>query len=157
MYVIKHKSGAGNLIRQEIIIPEHPHIKSAAARVLLLDYYTSLEHHYELKAWLELRYTWLKRQLKEHGILRCAYCDKHPLEIGNKYNSKRNNKNPMLATIDHKDPSCRGGKDDPANFVVACKKCNHQKSSQTYEEYLTDPRLLKRKAQNEVELRNRQK
>jgi 5-methylcytosine-specific restriction endonuclease McrA len=47
-----------------------------------------------------------------------------------------NNKNPKLATVDHKVPVSSGiDKLDVTNWVVACKKCNNRKGSKSYEEF----------------------
>jgi hypothetical protein len=134
MFTLINKSGAGYIVRREVIFSDEPYIKSAAARALLLDYYRKLDEKETLERWLERRNVYLKRQLKEKGELICEYCGKRHLEIGsNSY--KENNRNPLLATIDHKIPRSRNGKDIFENFAVSCRKCNTIKGSLTYNEY----------------------
>lgn len=38
-------------------------------------------------------------------------------------------------TVDHKIPKCRGGRDNPINYAVSCRPCNHDKSHLTVDEY----------------------
>lgn len=55
----------------------------------------------------------------------CSYClDEMTLEQGS----------PKEATIDHLVPRCKGGTDDPANLVIACRSCNSRKGGRTPEQ-----------------------
>jgi hypothetical protein len=38
--------------------------------------------------------------------------------------------------VDHKQPRSRGGTDDAANLVTACKPCNKRKGTLTYEQFM---------------------
>lgn len=51
----------------------------------------------------------------------CFYCKKSLME--------------SEITIDHMTPLNRGGKTEEGNLVIACEKCNHEKSDMTLEEY----------------------
>ena len=39
------------------------------------------------------------------------------------------------ATVDHKQPLSRGGKDEPDNWAVCCQPCNTRKGRMTEEEF----------------------
>jgi 5-methylcytosine-specific restriction endonuclease McrA len=43
-----------------------------------------------------------------------------------------------LATLDHKIAQANGGKDEDSNYVLACHRCNNEKSNKfTYRAFLT--------------------
>lgn len=57
---------------------------------------------------------------------RCFYC-------GEKF---RESSPPLRpATVDHKTPLSRGGRDQAPNLVAACRACNQKKGSLTLEEF----------------------
>ena len=39
------------------------------------------------------------------------------------------------ATVDHKTPLSRGGKDDPSNWAMCCHECNSSKANKTEAEF----------------------
>lgn len=50
---------------------------------------------------------------------------------------------PLLATIDHKIPRCRGGRKTLDNLVLCCNRCNKLKGHMTEEEFRSDtPRFF---------------
>ena len=55
----------------------------------------------------------------------------------NKIHHKRREVKSM-ATIDHIEPLCLGGTDDPENLQVICKTCNNKKSRLENEVFLND-------------------
>lgn len=63
---------------------------------------------------------WVKR-LREFGY-RCYWCTKQLDE--------------WSATKEHLTPVSRGGRNDIANIVPACRPCNEKKGAKTAEEYL---------------------
>lgn len=93
----------------------------------------------------------LKYKLKELGELRCEYCNKGPLFIydftkrkgdpefiDNKhYKYKEEFKEEDGATCDHKNPQGKGGdKFGYDNLAVCCYKCNQNKKSMSYEDWM---------------------
>jgi len=69
-----------------------------------------------------------KSKFKESNGMTCIYC---------------NCNNPLLMTIDHKDPKVRGGKDDYKNYQTCCFICNQLKGPLKHEEYLEYLKALK--------------
>jgi hypothetical protein len=63
------------------------------------------------------------REFKSKNGHECYYCSK---QIGDK----------ELITVDHLTPYSRGGLTNPANLVIACEKCNKEKSDMTKTEYI---------------------
>lgn len=62
-----------------------------------------------------------KRLYSASGTFVCPYClQTLPLEI---------------STRDHLIPRSRGGKTEPANIILCCKKCNNEKGALTPDEY----------------------
>ena len=55
-----------------------------------------------------------KRYLQQKGL--CYYC-KQPLEEN--------------FHVDHVEPRCKGGKNEPSNYVLACPECNTRKGGRT--------------------------
>jgi hypothetical protein len=55
--------------------------------------------------------------------------------------------NPTI-TLDHFVPQSHGGKTSYHNLRLACYKCNHLKGGLSGEEFLRDPRLLRRRERN---------
>lgn len=45
------------------------------------------------------------------------------------------------ATKDHVTPKSRGGKTEPSNIILTCKKCNHEKGALDEKEYTEWKRL----------------
>jgi len=56
-----------------------------------------------------------RRAIKEHFNCQCVYC-------GGTYELQQ-------LTIDHVRPKCRGGRDETANVVPSCRRCNQEKGS----------------------------
>lgn len=92
----------------------------------------------------------LKSKLKQ-GELRCEYCDKGPLTIydftkrkgdpefidSKYYKFKEDFKEEDGATCDHKNPQGKGGdKFGYDNLAVCCYKCNQNKKSMSYEDWM---------------------
>lgn len=71
----------------------------------------------------------------------CQYCG---CQIWDRASASR--RDPDRATVDHKTPIWRGGSDNLDNLVSACNRCNTEKGSLTYEEYMKfrDNKLLLR-------------
>ena len=67
--------------------------------------------------------------LSKHGFV-CHYCGKG------------------ASSIDHKLPKSMGGSDDEENLLPACKFCNSNKGSQTYEKFIQSTLLLAKKIFN---------
>jgi len=63
-------------------------------------------------------YKVLRKVVLERDCYICHYCNKSG------------------STIDHKIPVAEGGKQSPANCVCCCEKCNQEKGSLTYEDYI---------------------
>uniref|UniRef100_A0A6M3J4B2 Putative homing endonuclease n=1 Tax=viral metagenome TaxID=1070528 RepID=A0A6M3J4B2_9ZZZZ len=61
----------------------------------------------------------------------CAYCGRHTPK--------------MRKALDHVVPLSRGGDTTPANLVMACRRCNHEKSDRTPEEWTDRWYFKKRK------------
>ncbi|MBK5239771.1 HNH endonuclease signature motif containing protein [Clostridium sp.] len=61
------------------------------------------------------------RDFKSKSKNICEYCGKHLIDKD--------------VTVDHKIPYSRGGKTTNDNLVIACSKCNKDKSDMTIEEY----------------------
>jgi 5-methylcytosine-specific restriction endonuclease McrA len=75
-----------------------------------------------------------KIEAKYHlPVERCHYCGKEVVSV-----RQRNGVAPPknTKTIDHKIPVARGGRDLLKNYVIACRACNEEKGTLTYEEYL---------------------
>jgi 5-methylcytosine-specific restriction endonuclease McrA len=64
----------------------------------------------------KVRFT--RREVFKRDGFTCQYCGKKPREL----------------TIDHVQPTSRGGKDTWANTVAACTGCNRKKGARTPEE-----------------------
>lgn len=64
------------------------------------------------------------REFKRINEPICHYCGEYIIDI------KRD------LTVDHKIPVSRGGKDHRANLVISCSRCNYDKNSLTYTEYM---------------------
>jgi len=63
----------------------------------------------------------IRRILVQRQGTRCFYCWR---DVG-----------PEKLTIDHKLPKSKGGGNKLKNLVLACRPCNRDKGSQTFEEY----------------------
>ena len=59
-----------------------------------------------------------RRAIKEHFDCQCVYCGEFH-ELHN-------------LTIDHVRPKCKGGKDITANVVPSCRRCNQEKGSREW-------------------------
>ena len=63
-----------------------------------------------------------RRAIKEHFNCRCVYC-------GETYDLQK-------LTIDHVRPKCRGGKDVATNVVPSCQRCNQEKGSKNWRDWM---------------------
>lgn len=63
-----------------------------------------------------------RRAIKEHFNCQCVYC-------GNHYDLSE-------LTIDHVHPKTLGGEDIASNLVPACRRCNQQKGSNNWLEFM---------------------
>ena len=141
----QYKSQSGQTLFNHIIMNDGDVcIKSYDALILLNDYLRELDVDYmkskwELQEYLNRRHLYLKKIKKQTGDLVCHYCGKNHLEIGHRDANLAylNNKNKMLATIDHVIPVSSGiNVLDENNWVVACKKCNSRKGSMNYDDFI---------------------
>ena len=106
--------------RHNVLVKE-PYVESYAALVLLKRYYYSIVKP-EWLVWLEFRTNHLTI-IQNTCELRCHYCNKGPLIID------ANNKNPLVATLDHVIPIAKGGEVyNTTNLVVSCYPCNQKKA-----------------------------
>ncbi len=64
----------------------------------------------------------------QHGL--CHYCG---VKLTWDFNKKPRPK--TLATLDHKIPTSKGGKDSMDNAVCACNGCNFRRGDISYEEF----------------------
>ncbi len=93
-----------------------------------------------------LRKQWLLSQADDEGRICCEYCkvpcSVRPKKYGNEY----------AATVDHKMPLSRGGKDWPTNWAVACNRCNNTKGSMTDQQYMRflERHRIEREARREL-------
>ena len=97
--------------------------------------------------WKKVREKFLKKKAAENnGNLVCVYCGREHLDIG-EFDLGNLNKdvwNENLATIDHKIPVASGKNKMErnkirymvSNFLVCCKRCNGQKGTISYEEFI---------------------
>lgn len=76
----------------------------------------------------ELKRRLLPRLIARYGF-RCHYCG-IPLE-----QNGLNGYNPRGVSFDHVIPKIHGGTDTEDNLVLACRRCNNQKRTQSYEEF----------------------
>jgi len=140
-----HKSSSGNTVVNHLIYnDDNVSIKSQAALILLNDYLKEMDEDYlkgmyEIQEYLNRRFIFLLKEKRRTGDLVCHYCGKIHLEVGYRLinQSALNNKNKMLATVDHVIPMSSGKVNllDEKNWVVSCKKCNSRKGSKSYEEF----------------------
>lgn len=112
------------------ILIDNPIITSYAAKLLLKEKYYSLDDNPRI-TWLNFRKKYLTEIQVKRGELRCFYCDKGPLII------EKDNNHPMIATLDHKTPRAKGGKEyDKSNLLVCCYSCNQKKKDLSFEEFI---------------------
>jgi len=138
-----YRSATGSTKFNHVIYNDDVSSKSQSSLILLNEYLRENDEDFlraeqELQEYLDKRYVFLLKIKRKKGDLVCHYCNKPHLEIG--YRSLKmcnlNNKNPKLATVDHKVSVSSGiDKLDVTNWVVACKKCNNRKGSKSYEEF----------------------
>jgi len=111
----------------QVVHVEEPHIRSAAALVLLAKKYFVLDKSiYTERRMHRLRNKWMRLQLKtnrdEAGGLTCNICGRKGLNPFTKYEKQ-------LAVLDHIVEIGRNGSwYDPNNFQVACYCCNDRKN-----------------------------
>ena len=65
-----------------------------------------------------------RRAVKEHFNCTCVYC-------GNHYEINQ-------LTLDHVKPKCNGGETITRNMVSACRKCNQEKGSRHWRDWMRD-------------------
>lgn len=58
----------------------------------------------------------------------CYYCNARVIDVATK-------EHPKAATLDHKQPTSRGGTDADDNTVLACYQCNQAKGDMTEAEF----------------------
>ena len=63
-----------------------------------------------------------RRAIKEHFNCQCVYC-------GGTYELQQ-------LTIDHVRPKCKGGRDETANVVPSCQRCNQEKGSKDWLDWM---------------------
>lgn len=144
MVILSRKSKGGSTSYNDIILSDHPNVKSLANLLLLNDYYSKLDVDYvektqTLDRYLELRHEFLFNHFMKHADLICHYCGKSHLEIGFREieNAHLNLKNKNLATIDHKIPRNKCSNIlDTDNWLVSCVKCNNKKQDLDYVEFV---------------------
>ncbi len=73
------------------------------------------------------RRAWMHSRRDKHGNLTCEYCGS--------ITSKRKAFSWCSATLDHRTPLSRGGKDEPDNWAVCCNRCNGLKGAMTQPEF----------------------
>lgn len=161
-----NKSSSG-LTRETHMIfdDENPDITSQSSLILLNDYYKNKDVDYlsknlELMRYLKLRDVFLKEEKAKTGDLVCHYCGKKHLKVG--YLSiglaELNQRNPKLATIDHKVKRADCGDIlDTKNWLVACRTCNHAKSDKTYEEFIEERKRKKNQFFNKGKKQHKKK
>ena len=66
-----------------------------------------------------------RRGIKEHFDNTCVYC-------GKTYDLSQ-------LTLDHVHPRFYGGRDETSNLVCSCKKCNQEKGTLNYKEFVSSP------------------
>lgn len=113
----------------ENVLTKVPHPQSRASLVLLRKELLRKVAYFGYQGWLRFRWELLNKWLEERGVLVCVYCNKQPLLI------EADNKNPLVATLDHVMPVSKGGAFwDEKNLVVACYKCNQKKKDKILNE-----------------------
>ncbi len=121
-------------LRLENVLVVHPVDQSPAAQILLRRDLLSMESY--AQGWRKevlIATEWLSLRRKRDGILICAYCGLHPLDIsGNDYRTN--------ATRDHIMPRSKGGSDHDSNLCVSCHGCNVAKDDSE----ITDTKFLRR-------------
>ena len=65
-----------------------------------------------------------RRAVKEHFNCTCVYCGTH-YEINQ-------------LTLDHVKPKCNGGETITKNMVPACRRCNQEKGSRHWRDWMRD-------------------
>lgn len=113
----------------QVVHVKEPHIRSAAALVLLAKKYFVLDKSiYTERRMHRLRNRWMRLQLKtsrdEEGGLTCAICGRKGLNPFSRIEKQ-------LAVLDHIVEICQNGSwHDPSNFQVSCYRCNDRKNDQ---------------------------
>ena len=131
------------------ILVEEPDPRSSASLILLNDYYRQIDESYLKIRRYKLIYSrkrkkFLDEKLKKDGYLECHYCHKRHLETDTKNRQK-------LVTIDHKKPK-KDLKDyylDESNWVICCSYCNNDKKRTSYNKYIKNVKMLKRRTIND--------
>lgn len=125
----RSRSRATKAWLEQVVHIQEPDVTSAANLVLMIkDYYSLDKSVYSNWRMNHIRRKWMKQQMREHkdekGGLTCALCGKQGLLPDTKDHNK-------LATLDHIVDMGKGGAwNDPANFQVACRRCNNHKSNE---------------------------
>ncbi len=81
---------------------------------------------------IKRRKKFLETSFCEDGFTKCQFCGReiHKIEETKKGRHK-------VYSLDHATPTCRGGKDEYDNYLVACRPCNRKKGGLTVEEFDT--------------------
>ena len=66
-----------------------------------------------------------RRGIKEHFDNTCVYC-------GKTYDLSQ-------LTLDHVHPRFYGGRDETSNLVCSCRKCNQEKGTLNYRDFVSSP------------------
>lgn len=121
---------------KHIVHMDDVHVSSYANLVLLNKLYAQIES----SQWAIERKRFLRKQLREHKMLKCFYCNKGNLKL---YTTKKANQ----ATVDHYIPKSGGGDAfSSSNFVVCCHSCNRRKGSKTPEEFMNSDYIKNKRA-----------
>lgn len=78
---------------------------------------------------------WGQRLASRDGGWICHYCGLPLVRAQPKKQEILRSHGYGIATVDHKNPSSRGGRDCLHNFVLACRRCNQEKGKMPYEKY----------------------
>ena len=104
-----------------------------ASYLLLKKQYKKLDRSYDWRYLMIAKRTFLRHQRKD-GVWHCHYCGKTVTVMAKRKERGRNTK---CITVDHKTPVCQHEDvSDSTNFVCSCYKCNQNKGSMPYENYI---------------------
>lgn len=139
MYKLIKSSGSGSTKQIDTIHFEIVSPKTLASYIMLSDSLRKqdvdfLDKYSEVFKRIEFSRNYLTKKQIECGTLTCVYCQKSELVI--ELDGMRVNHN-IMATIDHVVPISKGGGIyDLENIVVACGKCNTNKSNKNVEDFI---------------------
>lgn len=127
-------------VKQTVCMEEPPSTSPASLVLLAKQYFLLDKSIYTEHRMKRVRNRWMKLQLKinkdEAGGLTCAICGRRGLNPWDK------NKD-LMATLDHRISLVNGGPwNDPANFQVACARCNNHKERHENRQTLLDAKQV---------------